>query len=51
MNALSRYSDDERAILDSIEKLHDHHQKSEFGEKSISHSQLETQKNILKNMK
>ena len=30
VNALSRYSDDERAAFDSIEKLHDHHQKSEF---------------------
>ena len=30
VNALSRYSDDERASIDSIEALHDHHQQSEF---------------------
>ena len=30
INALSRYSDDERASIDSIEALHDHHQQSEF---------------------
>ena len=31
INALSRYSDDERARFNSIEDLHDHHQRSEFG--------------------
>lgn len=31
INALSRYSDDERAKFNSIEDLHDHHQRSEFG--------------------
>jgi hypothetical protein len=51
VNALSRYSDDERAWFDSIEQLHDYHQKSEFWSKSISHSGIESQKNILKNMK
>lgn len=30
INALSRYSDDERANIHSIEELHAHHQKSEF---------------------
>lgn len=30
INALSRYSDDERAHIDSIEKLHAHHTKKEF---------------------
>ncbi|MBC7503982.1 hypothetical protein H7169_03345 [Candidatus Gracilibacteria bacterium] len=30
VNALSRYSDEERAGLDTIEKLHAYHQKSEF---------------------
>ncbi len=30
VNALSRYNDDERAHIDSIEKLHAHHQSSEF---------------------
>ena len=31
INALSRYSDDERAKFNTIEDLHDHHQRSEFG--------------------
>ena len=30
MNALSRYSDDERTGIHSIEELHDFHQKKEF---------------------
>jgi hypothetical protein len=30
VNALSRYSDDERADIDSIEKLHSYHTKKEF---------------------
>ncbi len=30
VNALSRYSDDERASINSIEALHEHHQRSEF---------------------
>ncbi|MBC7498560.1 hypothetical protein H7170_02850 [Candidatus Gracilibacteria bacterium] len=30
INALSRYSDDERAGINSIEALHEHHQRSEF---------------------
>ena len=30
VNALSRYSDDERAHFDSIEKLHAYHQEKEF---------------------
>ena len=33
VNALSRYSDDERAAFDTIEKLHAYHQKSEFTHK------------------
>jgi hypothetical protein len=51
INALSRYSDDERARFDSIEELHEYHQKSEFGSKTISHTGIQSQKNILKNMK
>ena len=30
VNALSRYNDDERADISSIEELHNHHQKNEF---------------------
>ncbi len=30
INALSRYNDDERSEISSIEKLHNYHQKSEF---------------------
>lgn len=30
VNALSRYNDDERSEISSIEKLHNHHQKNEF---------------------
>jgi hypothetical protein len=30
VNALSRYSDDERTDIDSIEKLHTYHTKKEF---------------------
>ena len=30
VNALSRYSDEERASIDTIEALHGHHQQSEF---------------------
>ena len=30
INALSRYSDEERSLFESIEDLHSHHQKSEF---------------------
>ena len=33
VNALSRYSDDERAHFDSIEKLHAYHQEKEFWHK------------------
>ena len=36
VNALSRYNDDERAKFNSIEELHIHHQKSEFGHKENS---------------
>lgn len=50
VNALSRYTDDERASIDSIEKLHNHHQKSEF---SIiwNTSSIEINKNILQLIK
>ena len=30
VNALSRYNDDERASIDTIEKLHNHHTQKEF---------------------
>ncbi len=36
INALSRYSDDERTEISSIEKLHNHHQKQEFS--NIDHT-------------
>ena len=38
INALSRYNDDDRAEIDSIEKLHAHHTKKEFSPKEeITH--------------
>lgn len=37
INALSRYNDDDRASIDSIEKLHTHHTKREF-----THSETHT---------
>ena len=38
INALSRYSDDERANIDSIEKLHAYHTKQEFAPPSRAHT-------------
>jgi hypothetical protein len=40
VNALSRYSDDERASIDTIEKLHNHHQKNEFAPTVTHHPSL-----------
>lgn len=49
INALSRYSDDERAHIDSIEKLHAYHTKQEFTPtKSISMT-VEMATEVLKN--
>lgn len=38
VNALSRYSDDERAKFSTIEQLHNYHQKSEFSDTTHSHT-------------
>ena len=51
INALSRYSDDERSTFDTIEQLHDHHQKSEFWDKKINHIGVVSRKSILEKMK
>ena len=38
INALSRYNDDERAHIDTIEKLHAYHTRQEFTPRSDAHS-------------
>ncbi len=49
VNTLSRYTDDERAGIDSIEKLHNYHQRAEFHIKGTS-SSIENNKSILQNI-
>ena len=50
VNALSRYDDDERSSIDTIEKLHNHHTQNEFsgtiGQKSLIAENTEILQNI-----
>ncbi len=51
VNALSRYSDDERSHIDSIEKLHSYHTKKEFTpEKTRESITLEDTLSLLKTL-
>ncbi|MDD2694286.1 MAG: hypothetical protein PHY14_05230 [Candidatus Gracilibacteria bacterium] len=50
VNALSRYSDDERAEIDTIEKLHNYHTRKEFSGTIAQKSLLEENIEILKDI-
>ncbi len=50
VNALSRYNDDERSSIDTIEKLHNHHTQKEFSWTIEQRSFVDENREILQNI-